>query len=142
MTEHRRFVLQRDTDITGVSGTGVVAEGVEFSDGCVALRWTGLTPTSVVFHDRGMDSVDRVHGHSGATRVVWLDPPSTPGLISQVSHVVGSHVPTTSAVLRIPRSLLPEDEEQQRVALMRLVAALSDAQDDDKMVTVQVIDQW
>jgi hypothetical protein len=73
MGSHRRFVLQRDADVTGVSGTGIVAEGVEFSDGSVALRWTSAFPTSVVFHDRGMASVEWVHGHSGATRIVWLD---------------------------------------------------------------------
>ena len=77
----RRFVLSRDHDPSGVSGTGVVAEGMEFSDGVVALRWIVPQgqpghgyPTSVVFHDRGMESVERIHGHSGATRVVWLDP--------------------------------------------------------------------
>lgn len=70
---YRRFVLQRDTDVTGVSGTGVVAEGVEFSNGVVALHWTSEFPTSVVFHHRGMESVEHVHGHSGATKIVWLD---------------------------------------------------------------------
>ncbi len=74
MSAHRRFVLQRDEDVSGVSGTGVVAEGVVFSDGAVALRWTSRFPTSVVFHDRGMESVEAVHGHGGATRVVYLDP--------------------------------------------------------------------
>ena len=56
----------------GVSGTGVVAEGVQFSDGTVALRWTSAWPTSVVFHDRGMESVRAVHGHDGRTRIVWV----------------------------------------------------------------------
>lgn len=70
---HRRFVLERDTDVTGVSGTGVVAEGVEFSSGVVALTWLTEWPTSVVFHDRGVASVEAVHGHSGSTRIVWLD---------------------------------------------------------------------
>lgn len=65
------FVLQRDEDVTGVSGTGVVAEGVEFTDGTVALRWTSEWPTSVVFHDRGMESVRHVHGHDGRTRIIW-----------------------------------------------------------------------
>jgi hypothetical protein len=37
------------------------------------MRWTSKFPTSVVFHDRGMESVEAVHGHDGATRVVWLD---------------------------------------------------------------------
>jgi hypothetical protein len=70
---HRRFVLERDTDVTGVSGTGVVAEGVEFTSGVVALTWLTEWPTSVVFHDRGIASVEAVHGHSGSTRIVWLD---------------------------------------------------------------------
>lgn len=54
-----------------MSGTGVVAEGVEFSDGTVALRWTSAWPTSVVFHDRGITSVEAIHGHGGKTRIVW-----------------------------------------------------------------------
>lgn len=70
---HRRFELHRDTDITGVSGTGIVAEGIAFTDGVVALRWRSEWPTSVVFHDRGVEAVRAVHGHGGATRLVWLD---------------------------------------------------------------------
>lgn len=73
MSKFRAFVLQRDIDETGVSGVGVVAEGVEFSDGTVALRWTSAWPTSVVFHERGIDSVQAVHGHGGKTRIVYLD---------------------------------------------------------------------
>jgi hypothetical protein len=69
------FVLVRDEDVTGVSGTGIVAEGVEFTGpdgvGVVALRWLSDWPTSVVFHDRGVDSVLAVHGHNGKTRLVW-----------------------------------------------------------------------
>jgi hypothetical protein len=70
---HRRFVLQRDHDVSGISGTGVVAEGVEFSSGVVALTWLSEWPTSVVFHDRGVESVEAIHGHGGATQIVWLD---------------------------------------------------------------------
>lgn len=69
----RRFELHRDQDVSGVSGAGIVAEGVEFGDGTVALRWRGRWPTSVVFHDRGMEAVEAVHGHGGSTRIVYLD---------------------------------------------------------------------
>jgi hypothetical protein len=69
----RRFVLEREVDHSGVSGTGRVAEGVEFSSGRVALEWLSDWPTSVVFHDRGVQSVEAIHGHGGATRVVYLD---------------------------------------------------------------------
>jgi len=70
---HKRFQLERDEDITGVSGTGVVAEGIEFSDGVVCLHWISSWPSSIVHYDRGMDSVQHVHGHDGKTRIVYLD---------------------------------------------------------------------
>jgi hypothetical protein len=66
----RTFELYRDTDPTGISGTGVVAEGVEFSDGSVVLRTLGDWPTNVVFHERGMESVEALHGHGVRTRIV------------------------------------------------------------------------
>jgi hypothetical protein len=71
VSEFRAFRLERIEDETGVSGTGFVAEGVQFSDGTVALRWTSAWPTSVVFHDRGIEAVKAVHGHGGKTRIVW-----------------------------------------------------------------------
>jgi hypothetical protein len=37
------------------------------------LRWLSAWPTSVVFHDRGIEAVEAVHGHGGATRIVWQD---------------------------------------------------------------------
>jgi hypothetical protein len=67
----RTFTLERDIDQTGISGTGTVAEGIEFSDGVVCLRWVSEWPSSVVHYDRGMDSVEAVHGHNGKTRIVF-----------------------------------------------------------------------
>jgi hypothetical protein len=96
---HRRFNLVRDEDVTGLSGTGVVAEGVVFTDGVVSLRWTGKRPTSVVWHDGGIASVDAIHGHNGKTRIVWLDGgPWTIGLSS-------------SDVLTVVRALRAVDAE-------------------------------
>lgn len=69
----RAFILQRDVDMTGVSGVGVVAWGVEFPDGTCALRWTSQWPSSVVFYDNGMEAVKAVHGHDGNTRVIYID---------------------------------------------------------------------
>lgn len=67
----RRFVLQRDRDDTGVSGTGVVAEGVLLTDGRVVLRWLGDRSSIVMWND--LRNVLAVHGHDGATRLRWLD---------------------------------------------------------------------
>ena len=38
----RRFVMHRERDTSGVSGTGLVLEGVLFSTGVVVVHW--LTP--------------------------------------------------------------------------------------------------
>jgi hypothetical protein len=68
----RCFVLLRTEDVSGVSGTGVVAEGVEFLDGKVALRWCVGEWRSTVVWD-SIDGVEAVHGHDGRTEVLWLD---------------------------------------------------------------------
>lgn len=67
----RNFLLHRDEDVSGVSGTGIVAEGCVFNDGTVVLRWRGDWP-SIVVRD-SIDGVVAVHGHGGRTRIVWLD---------------------------------------------------------------------
>jgi hypothetical protein len=72
----RRFRLIRHHDVSGVSGTGAVAEGVQFTDGAVALRWYGDYPTTTVWD--GIDSVVAIHGHGGATEVEWIDPDPGP----------------------------------------------------------------
>ncbi len=38
----RRFTMGREFDVSGVSGTGIVLEGVQFSTGVVVIHW--LTP--------------------------------------------------------------------------------------------------
>lgn len=70
-TQSRRFHLQRDRDVSGVSGTGVVALGVLWPDQTASVRWLGDRP-SIVFWDDMADAV-AVHGHGGATRIVWTD---------------------------------------------------------------------
>ncbi|RLV66325.1 hypothetical protein STAN_1846 [Streptomyces sp. CBMAI 2042] len=72
MTRPRHFQLRRDTDVSGVSGTGHVADGVVFSDGHAAVHWLGRWPTTTP-HPEGLVSVEGVHGHGGATRIVFLD---------------------------------------------------------------------
>lgn len=70
----RLFLLQRHVDVAGVSGVGPVAEGVEWSDGTVSLRWKGETP-STTFWQAGIPAVEAVHGHGGATEVLYLTDP-------------------------------------------------------------------
>jgi hypothetical protein len=66
----RNFELIRLTDISAVSGTGTVAEGVEFNDGTVAMRWICDNRSTAIYNDIG--SLKAIHGHNGATEVSWL----------------------------------------------------------------------
>jgi hypothetical protein len=66
-----RFQLHRDEDETGVSGVGVVAEGVLFTDGVAAIRWLTETTSTAIY--RSIADVEHIHGHQGKTRIVFLD---------------------------------------------------------------------
>lgn len=69
----RRFVVQRQRDETGISGIGLVAQGVQFSDGVVVMRWcTATGPQSTTIFN-SVDDLRTVHGHNGATTIVWID---------------------------------------------------------------------
>ncbi|WP_041560288.1 hypothetical protein [Nocardia farcinica] len=67
----RTFVLERAEDVSGVSGTGTVAEGIELPDGRVAIRWCVGEHRSTVVWD-SLESVEKIHGHNGATAVRFL----------------------------------------------------------------------
>lgn len=72
----RRFLVYRYVDVSGVSGVGVVAQGVQWSDGSVSIRWTGKHPSTVAWDNT--DDVVAVHGHQGSTELRWLDEPAPP----------------------------------------------------------------
>lgn len=67
----RRFILRRHQDPTGVSGTGIVAEGVVFDDGTTVVHWRGEHRSTVVWPS--VDSVEAIHGHGGATSIEYTD---------------------------------------------------------------------
>lgn len=69
----RRFQLARHEDPTGVSGTGIVADGVVWPDGTATIHWRG-EHASYVHWPRGLESVEAIHGHGGATTIEWIDP--------------------------------------------------------------------
>jgi hypothetical protein len=68
---HRRFMLVRDQDVSGQSGTGFVAEGCQYSTGVTVIQWLGPHASTVVWSN--IESALAIHGHGGRTRVVWLD---------------------------------------------------------------------
>ncbi len=67
----RTFEFHRDADVTGYSGTGVVADGVTFDDGTTVVRWRGERRSTVTW--ASVEDAVAVHGHDGKTRLVWTD---------------------------------------------------------------------
>lgn len=66
----KTFELHHHEDASGVSGTGVVAEGVVFTDGTCALHWRGdRAPTGVY---GSVDDVIAIHGHEGRIQLVYV----------------------------------------------------------------------
>ena len=68
----RRFVLERHEDVTGVSGTGGVAEGIEFTDGIVVMKWIVGDMRSMTIWNQGIEAVREIHGHDGKTEVLCI----------------------------------------------------------------------
>lgn len=69
--EIRRFQVVRDHDISGVSGTGVVAVGAQLPSGRVIIEWTVKYTSIAIYNDIG--TLEAIHGHEGKTKVVWVD---------------------------------------------------------------------
>jgi hypothetical protein len=63
------FHLLRIIDESGISGTGIVAEGICFTNGKCVLNW--LTKyTSIAVYD-SIDDLENIHGHNGKTIIKW-----------------------------------------------------------------------
>ncbi len=67
----RRFVLVRVKDLTGVSGTGIVAEGAVFTDGRSVIRWLREPHAMGIY--QSLNDVITVHGHEGGTHLHFID---------------------------------------------------------------------
>lgn len=71
----KRFYLERTADISGVSGVGKIAEGCQFDTGWCALIW--LTDKSSMSFYPDIQTLDSIHGHGGATKIIWVDDESS-----------------------------------------------------------------
>lgn len=66
----RVFALLRAYDVSGMSGTGVVAMGVQLPSGACVIEWLGPPHGINIYRDlAGL----AVHEHGGATTIVWAD---------------------------------------------------------------------
>lgn len=67
----RLFHLYRSEDVSGISGTGPVVEGVEFTNGWCAIRW--LSGRSTLCFYQSMQDVRAIHGHGQKTELIVHD---------------------------------------------------------------------
>lgn len=68
------FVMHRENDASGISGTGAILEGVIFSDGTVSTRWMTQTASTVIYNSI-LDFIKiHVYNHpSNNTELVFRD---------------------------------------------------------------------
>lgn len=84
----KRGYLERKEDVSGVTGTGEVAEFTIASDGRVVVFWpigVGVWPS--------LEELIKVHGHNGKTIAVVLDDPD-------VGHCMDCHFTNKSNSLK------------------------------------------
>lgn len=62
------FHLERDIDVSGVSGVGIVAYGCVLPSGKVVMEWNSDYPTIEILDNVG--KLYTIHGHEGKTRIV------------------------------------------------------------------------
>jgi hypothetical protein len=70
----RRFYLERRDDVTGLSGTGRVLEGVIWQSGKVTVEWRGPLSTITIYDNFETFEKLHVHGHPSQNVVRWLEP--------------------------------------------------------------------
>lgn len=65
----RTFTVHRSEDVSGISGTGLVAVGAVFPSGRCVVEWTGRMP-SLEISTTIADWLS-IHGHGGKTLIVY-----------------------------------------------------------------------
>lgn len=73
----RRFRLVRYVDPVGISGTGIVAEGVKLPDGRMILVWRtpliqGVEQNSIGIY-QNEEHLQSIHCHGTHSQLEWID---------------------------------------------------------------------
>lgn len=65
------FVLKRNEDETGTSGTGIVGIGILFPSGMCCFEWNSKIRSIGVYNS--IADLEAIHGHGGKSIVEWID---------------------------------------------------------------------
>lgn len=64
----QEFYLEREEDVSGSSGVGIVARGVILPSGKVVLEWCTFHSSVAIYQN--IQDVEEIHSHGGKTKVV------------------------------------------------------------------------
>jgi hypothetical protein len=67
----RRFYVERLADVSGLSGTGIIALGTCFPNGKCVMQWQTEIKSLVIYDS--ISELEKIHGHGGKTLIKWLD---------------------------------------------------------------------
>ena len=70
--EVKTFYLLRKEDVSGVSGTGIVAYGAVLPSGRTIMEWCSFHSTITIFNN--LEDLVKIHGHGEATEVIFGKP--------------------------------------------------------------------
>ena len=65
------FNIERKEDNSGLSGTGVVAQGVQFDDGLCVVRWLGKLHSTVMYDN--IEAVQTIMCSHSKSQLVMLN---------------------------------------------------------------------
>lgn len=132
------FRVVRSKDVSGISGTGIIAEGVRFHDGQIAISWFGKHQLTEIGPD--IDTWLAVHGHGGLTTVEWLNDIDTENIMTTDNKGnVYTNVPTPVKDLTTHQKLdlilerldvLEEGQDLQREQIENIKDRLYDIEND------------
>lgn len=126
------FVLRRTEDVTGVSGTGIVADGAWFpaAGGSKAVvRWRGERGSTVVWDN--LQHVRQIHGHDGRTTVEFTPVADLISALKAVMQIEGAPpVPSDLAYERGQGAGWDEALAEVRQVIADSICDLHDHDDD------------
>jgi hypothetical protein len=73
----REFFLKRIEDVSGTSGTGIVAQGIILRSGRCVLEWNSELDSIEIVKD--LQTLLKIHSHNGKTKL-YLGNPSIGGV--------------------------------------------------------------
>lgn len=71
VNELKQFYLNRKEDVSGVSGTGIIAQGVIFPSGKVVMEWATSYGSIAIYEN--INEIQVLHANKGKTELIYIN---------------------------------------------------------------------